>query len=90
MMGAHSLRADRWALAHSQALRPHRVEELRYRAKAKTVRPAHPPSSGARGRLLRCKNDWFLGSVLGVCCWLAGQSKIREIFLLTSASNCQV
>lgn len=34
------LRADRWASEHPEALRPHRVEEARYRAEAKTVRRA--------------------------------------------------
>lgn len=35
-----ALRADRWALAHPDAIRPHRVEEVRYRAEAKTMRRA--------------------------------------------------
>lgn len=35
-----ALRADRWALEHPEAIRPHRVEEVRYRAEAKTVRRA--------------------------------------------------
>jgi len=35
-----SLRADRWAAAHPNALRPHRVEEARYRADAKATRRA--------------------------------------------------
>jgi transposase len=35
-----TLRADRWALAHPDAIRPHRVEEVRYRAEAKAVRRA--------------------------------------------------
>jgi transposase len=35
-----SLRADRWALAHPEAIRPYRVEEVRYRAEAKAVRRA--------------------------------------------------
>ena len=35
-----TLRADRWALDHPEALRPHRVEEVRYRADAKAVRRA--------------------------------------------------
>jgi transposase len=48
-----SLRADRWALAHPEAIRPHRVEEVRYRADAKAVRRArrrlakHQRSSGS-------------------------------------------
>lgn len=33
-----SLRADRWAAAHPEAIRPYRVEEARYRADAKTTR----------------------------------------------------
>lgn len=33
-----ALRADRWAQAHPEALRPHRIEEARYRADTKTVR----------------------------------------------------
>ena len=33
-----SLRADRWAAAHPDALRPHRLEEARYRADAKATR----------------------------------------------------
>jgi transposase len=36
-----TLRADRWAVAHPAALRPHRIEEVRYRAEAKAVRRAH-------------------------------------------------
>lgn len=35
-----SLRADRWAQSHPDALRPHRVEEARYRADAKATRRA--------------------------------------------------
>jgi len=35
-----SLRADRWAATHPNALRPHRVEEARYRADAKATRRA--------------------------------------------------
>jgi hypothetical protein len=35
-----ALRAERWALEHPQALRPHRVEEACYGAEAKTVRYA--------------------------------------------------
>ena len=35
-----SLRADRWAVAHPEALRPHRVDEARYRADAKATRRA--------------------------------------------------
>jgi len=35
-----SLRADRWAAEHPDALRPHRIEEARYRADAKTDRRA--------------------------------------------------
>lgn len=35
-----SLRADRWAQTHPQAIRPHRVEEARYRADAKATRRA--------------------------------------------------
>ncbi len=35
-----SLRADRWATAHPEAVRPYRVEEARYRADAKTSRRA--------------------------------------------------
>jgi transposase len=34
------LRADRWALAHPDALRPYRVDEARYKADAKTTRRA--------------------------------------------------
>ena len=33
-----SLRADRWAAEHPDALRPHRIEEARYRADAKSTR----------------------------------------------------
>jgi hypothetical protein len=33
-----SLRADRWAKSHPEAIRPYRVEEARYRADAKTTR----------------------------------------------------
>jgi len=45
-----SLRADRWAEAHPEALRPYRIEEARYRADAKATRRAHrrqqqPPRS---------------------------------------------
>jgi hypothetical protein len=36
-----ALRADRWAAAHPEALRPYRVDEARYRADAKTTRRAH-------------------------------------------------
>jgi len=36
-----ALRADRWAKAHTEALRPHRIEEARYRADAKADRRAH-------------------------------------------------
>ena len=35
-----ALRADRWAAAHPAAIRPHRVEEARYRADAKATRRA--------------------------------------------------
>jgi hypothetical protein len=35
-----SLRADRWATVHPDALRPHRIEEARYRADAKATRRA--------------------------------------------------
>ena len=35
-----TLRADRWAQAHPEAIRQHRVEETRYRADAKTTRRA--------------------------------------------------
>ncbi|MCC7425221.1 MAG: hypothetical protein IT428_33540 [Planctomycetaceae bacterium] len=35
-----ALRADRWAQAHPEALRPHRIEEARYRADAKADRRA--------------------------------------------------
>jgi transposase len=35
-----SLRADRWALSHPNAIRPYRVEEARYRADAKATRRA--------------------------------------------------
>jgi hypothetical protein len=35
-----SLRADRWAAAHPDAIRPYRVEEARYRADAKATRRA--------------------------------------------------
>ena len=35
-----SLRADRWAAAHPEAIRPHRVEEARYKADAATTRRA--------------------------------------------------
>jgi transposase len=35
-----SLRADRWAQSHPEAIRPHRVEEARYRADAKATRRA--------------------------------------------------
>jgi transposase len=35
-----SLRADRWAAAHPEALRPYRIEEARYRADAKATRRA--------------------------------------------------
>ena len=33
-----SLRADRWAAARPEAIRPYRVEEARYRADAKATR----------------------------------------------------
>ena len=33
-----ALRADRWAQAHPEAIRQHRVEETRYRADAKATR----------------------------------------------------
>lgn len=36
-----ALRADRWAAAHPDALRPYRAEEARYRADAKAIRRAH-------------------------------------------------
>ena len=45
-----SLRADRWAAAHPEAIRPHRVEETRYRADAKATRRA-------RHRLLERKRS---------------------------------
>ena len=35
-----SLRADRWAQTHPEAIRPHRVAEARYRADAKATRRA--------------------------------------------------
>ena len=35
-----SLRADRWIQSHPEAIRPHRVEEARYRADAKATRRA--------------------------------------------------
>lgn len=35
-----ALRADRWAAAHPEAVRPYRVEEARYRADAKATRRA--------------------------------------------------
>jgi hypothetical protein len=35
-----ALRADRWAAAHPEAIRPHRVAEARYRADAKATRRA--------------------------------------------------
>jgi transposase len=35
-----ALRADRWAAAHPEAIRPYRVEEARYRADAKATRRA--------------------------------------------------
>ena len=35
-----SLRADVWAAAHPEALRPHRIAEARYKADAKTLRRA--------------------------------------------------
>jgi len=35
-----SLRADRWVQSHPDAIRPHRVEEARYRADAKVTRRA--------------------------------------------------
>jgi transposase len=35
-----ALRADRWAQAHPEAIREHRVQEVRYRADAKTSRRA--------------------------------------------------
>ena len=35
-----SLRADRWVAAHPEAIRPHRVEEARYKADAATTRLA--------------------------------------------------
>jgi transposase len=35
-----ALRADRWASDHPEAIRPHRVEEVRYRADAKALRRA--------------------------------------------------
>ena len=35
-----ALQADRWAAAHPEALRPHRVAEARYRADAKATRRA--------------------------------------------------
>ena len=45
-----SLRADRWAESHPEALRPHRIEEARYRADAKATRRA-------RQRLLERKRS---------------------------------
>jgi len=45
-----SLRADRWAAAHPEAIRPHRVEEARYKADAKATRRA-------RRRLLEQKRS---------------------------------
>lgn len=45
-----SLRADRWAESHPTALRPHRIEEARYRADAKATRRA-------RHRLLERKRS---------------------------------
>ncbi|HEX4150438.1 MAG TPA: IS66 family transposase [Pirellulales bacterium] len=36
-----ALRADRWALEHPTAIRPYRVDEVRYRAESKAVRRAH-------------------------------------------------
>lgn len=36
-----ALRADRWAQAHPEALRPYRIEEARYRADTKADRRAH-------------------------------------------------
>jgi len=45
-----SLRADRWAESHPEALRPHRIEEARYRADAKSTRRA-------RHRLLERKRS---------------------------------
>ena len=45
-----SLRADRWAESHPTALRPHRIEEARYRADAKSTRRA-------RHRLLERKRS---------------------------------
>lgn len=35
-----SLRADRWALSHPDAIHPYRVEETRYRADSKATRRA--------------------------------------------------
>ena len=35
-----TLRADRWAQTHPEAIRQHRVEETRYRADAKATRRA--------------------------------------------------
>jgi transposase len=45
-----TLRADRWAATHPEAIRQYRVTEARYRADAKTIRRAHrrlpdPPCS---------------------------------------------
>ena len=48
-----SLRAERWAAAHPDAIRPHRVEEARYRADAKATRRARlapPVHKGAKSR----------------------------------------
>jgi transposase len=45
-----ALRADRWSETHPEALRPHRIEEARYRADAKSTRRA-------RRRLLASKRS---------------------------------
>jgi len=40
-----ALRADGWAAAHPETIRPHRVEEARYRADAKATRRARRRAS---------------------------------------------
>ncbi|MEX1096374.1 MAG: hypothetical protein WED34_10015, partial [Planctomycetales bacterium] len=40
-----AMRADRWAEAHPEALRPYRIAEARYRADAKATRRARRRSA---------------------------------------------
>ena len=45
-----AMRADRWAESHPAALRPHRIEEARYRADAKSTRRALRRESDRQGQ----------------------------------------